>query len=76
MNAAQHRYEVRWATFAQSVDKRAWRPCVWAKVTDETLIICNAMTVTDDGISDEDYTWVPLHTIRGEIQYRALRGQR
>lgn len=55
--------QVRYGTFATSVEKQQWRDCVEAEVVDG-----GALAIKWD---DDNLEWVPLHVIRGPIQVRA-----
>lgn len=54
--------QVRWGTFATGVADRKWIDCWWAEVRGEVL----AISLPEEG----SYVYVPLHVIRGEIEYR------
>lgn len=58
--------EIRYGTFSQSVERRKWVACRSAAIDGETLKI-----VYPDGMVE----WVPLHYIRGPIQYREKQAE-
>jgi hypothetical protein len=57
--------QVRWGTFGQAVEKTPWTDCAWARPEGDVLIVCHHQV---DGA--EEFTWIPLHVVRGPIEYR------